>query len=219
MVDGALVVTRPPQGEQPAMHVAIQPLDEYWMAAYYIDTIDGTPTIVEVRIVPTGDRGAADDRALNLFNHEPFARPERPLMARSLQRQLKPGQAIRQLRSMQATLDDERLQAMGLTREVLADQPDRPARAKLPDHFIAALAMEYVKSLERGSNRPIEDVTATLNAARGSRHHATYVRDLIARARREAFLGPRKPGRGKPQGWPTPKCRAALENAPQAPLA
>ena len=216
---------------RPGLHIVLQQIDAAWKAAYYVDTRGGTPTIVEIRIVPvntrfetidTGDVDGDDvdvDVLSNLAGHEPVGLPERPLSARSLQRRLRPGRAIRVFATVPGYLSDASLAKVGLTREMLAQEPDRHRRGGLPDYFIAAVAKLYVDALNRRSPRPVEDVTKQLNEIRASRHRATYVRDLLVRARKDGLLAPESPGRGKAQGWLTPKGQKALEDAPSEPLA
>ena len=212
-------------GTRPGLHVVLQQIDAAWKAAYYIDLRSGTPTIVEVRIVPinahfeTIDSGDDVDVPSNLAGHQPIGIPERPLSARSLQRRLRPGRAMQVFQDVPSSLSDASLAKVGLTRELLAREPARHRRGGLPDSFLAQITMLYVAALEEHPERPVAAATDELNKARGTRHNATYLRDLVARARREGFLAPEAPGRGKAQGWPTPKCLKALEDAPQEPLA
>ena len=82
-----------------------------------------------------------------------------------------------------------------------ASTPGR-RRPRRPDRFYAELAAEYVRTLEQGSRRPVEDVR------KRRRLSAAQVRDMIHEARGRGLLSPGQ--QGAPGGYLLPKAEQLL---------
>lgn len=195
--------------------VNVVPVDlgDGWLVAYYVDVHDGEPVIGEVRVMPAPTDWRDDLDFINtLLERRPSQRrPEHPLTARRLRSELRPGEALAGATARLKMTSDDFLDRYSLMRGADLSSPRRGTT----DRFYAALSVEYVAALRRGSRRPVEHVADLVNAAVEGphRYRTTHIRDALIRAREKGFLEPRHPGRGKAEGWITARCEQVLTEA------
>lgn len=207
------IILTPP--DRTGLHVVVEPIDETWLAAFYVDTHSGVPAIVEVRVVPMSGEGYDAELVSTLVGHKPLRsgeRPEQPLAARSLQR-LRPGRALQTFKSIPSFLGEENLAKLGISRDMLEAAPDRRRKHRpAQDRWLATVATIYLAAVEAGSAKPVVVTQETLNAERSAAPlSATKVRDIIVQARRHGLLErPEQGGTRRPGGQLTAKAKRLL---------
>lgn len=95
----------------------------------------------------------------------------------------------------------------GVAKETLS-APHRPGRKGRPDIDYVTVAVEYLKAVRGGSNRPVVETAAALSKHNKGTYMPAYVRDLLHEARKRGLLT--HPSRGQAGGKLTDKALAVL---------
>jgi hypothetical protein len=167
-----------------------------WRAVYYFNN----GAITEVRIVPTSaSRYALGQRRI-------AATPTHPLSA-AMCRDVLPGTAMQVfMRKLDQTPPPALTAHYGDGR--VPERPRRPGRRGRGDRYFAEYARDYVDALGRSPASPVAFVADVRGESRD------YVAQTIMRCRDKGMLEPRRSGRGRAQGWLTPRAERLLAAEP-----
>jgi hypothetical protein len=183
------------------------PLDNDWLMVVTLCEQDGSPVVERIEVRHDRWRGAYEDPE----NPRSVVFPPLPNggLPLRLLRSITFGDALAAARKSLAGVSDDALALHGFSRATL-DEPRRPGRRGHPDLYYAEMAAAYVRSVERGSLRPVEDVAK----AWGGGYSATYIRSALHIARQRDLLT--KVRRGVAGGALTAKATAILgRNTPE----
>jgi hypothetical protein len=176
-------------------------LDESWEAEIGLAEQGGAPVVERVEIRHDRWQGAYEDpQSPGNVVFPPLPTGGLPLR---LIRSLTFGEALAAARTSLAVASDTSLNLHGFSRETL-DEPRRPGRRGHSDRYYAEMSAAYVRAVERGSSRPVEEVADEW----GDGYSVAYIRSALHRARRRGLLTEMR--RGVAGGTLTAKARAVL---------